>query len=91
MSSIDFSQMSPAQKQKLLKHIEDFKNNPQLMDGENEYRLESISSQIGTGGSIDDEIDIHMLAVYIANTYEGENGDPWFHYIRALGLPQDLI
>lgn len=91
MSNIDFSQMSQEQKQTLLKHIEDFKNDPRLMDDEDELILESISSKISTGGSIDDDLDAHMLAVYIANTYSGKNGEPYIHYLRSLNLPQDLI
>lgn len=85
-----FAHLSHTQKQKLLKHVTDFKNNPDLMEGCDPDRIERILQEIRNGGYITDEVDSHMLGIYIANTYTGENGDPFIQYLHSLGLPEDL-
>ncbi len=87
---VSFSQLNQSQRRQVLGHVEAFRHDPELLKGCSVERLERISRTIIRGDQISDDVDSHMLAVYIANTYTGENGDPWFRYLRSLGLPQNL-
>lgn len=87
---VDFSRLRPDQRRKLSKHLQDFKSNARLMQGCDGDRLERIQREIRCGGSLIADTDIHMLGVYIANTYRGKDGAFWSDYLCSLGLSPNL-